>query len=214
MKTKPNPKISKLIVAIILIVSCVVTVFTTRIFFGQKTFVAQKAVASRSKGDPKAPIHIVEYLDFECPACARGSKLLKDYYEKYPSKFYLEVHYYPIPRIHDHALQSALYAECAARQGKFWPFEELLIEKQSQWSRMLNAESVFREIASNVNLDPVKLSACVNDDNVKTMIFREKSEGKSRGVDSTPTYFINGKMVVGPNPLTDELSVLLGGKSH
>ncbi len=209
-KPKPKPKLSKSTAAILLVAFCVVAVFSVKIFLGQKSLTSKKAVSSRSKGDPKAPIQIVEYLDFQCPACAKGAKMLSDYFKKYPAQVFIEVRFYPIPRIHEHALQSAIYAECAARQDKFWPFQDLLIEKQSQWSRMINAENLFKEMAASVNLDMAKLNACVNDEKIKEIIFKEKAQGKAQGVDSTPTYFINGKMVVGPVPLTNEL----GEKTH
>ena len=169
---------------------------------------------NRSKGNPKAAVHIIEYIDFQCPSCVKGALMLKGYLQKYPSQIYLEVRYYPITKIHQYALKSALYAECAARQNKFWPFQDLLAQGQSQWSRLLNVDSTFRAMAKEANLDMAKLESCISDEKVKEVIFKEKTEAKAFGVDSTPTYFVNGKMVVGIIELQKELNTFLGGNNH
>jgi protein-disulfide isomerase len=171
---------------------------------------AGKVESARAKGNPKARVKIVEYLDFQCPACATGAIFLRELMKKYPSDIYLQVKFFPISNIHEHAIHSATYAECAARQNKFWIFKDQLIDRQSQWSRLLNADSVFREIAREVNLDFPKLEACVDDEKVKIAILREKADGKTLGIQSTPTYFVNGKMVVGHKFLKEELKNYFG----
>ena len=208
-------KISKSTATILVIIVCVAVVHITKFVIKRLGYTSLSQVAlSRTKGSPKAPLRITEYIDFQCPACAKGATLLREYTGKYPSQVYFEVKYFPLPRIHQHALKSAVYAECAARQNKFWAFQDLLIKKQSQWARLLNAEPMFQEMAQSANLNLGELEACVNRDDIKVLIFREKSEGKSLGVNSTPTYFVNGKMIVGPKPLEAELNDYLKGKNH
>ena len=208
-------KISKSKATILIILFCVAFIYTARFVLGpaKVTFLSHVS-AARVKGNPQASVRITEYIDFQCPACARGAAVLKEYMIKYPSLIYLEVKYFPLSQMHPYALKSALYAECAARQNKFWAFQDLLIEKQAQWERLLNVDPMFQEMAQNANLDLNKLEACVNSDDTKSVVLREKTEGKSQGVDSTPTYFINGKMMVGPKPLREELDKYLGEKNH
>ena len=211
-KKIPNKmRISKPAVTVLIVFFCAVFIFAMRILVHSATRGSPKKVSnSRTLGDEKARIRIIEYVDFQCPACINGAKLLHEYTKKYPSQIYLEVRYFPITQVHPYAIQSALCAECAPRQNKFWSFEQLLIERQPEWSKSADAKKMFDEIAHEVNLDFPKLNTCVEDDNVNLSIFREKAEGKSLGVVSTPTYFVNGKLLVGPKPLTDELTVLLG----
>ena len=208
-------KITKVKATILIVLISIGIVFIAKVFLkSSHGILLGKSINHRAKGDPKAPFQIIEYLDFQCAACAKGTSILKEYFQKYPSKIYLEIRYYPISRIHQHALRSAVYAECMARQNKFWPFEELLIEKQLLWSRLLDVDRMFRELAEGIGGDLTGLDRCIEDENVKAVVLTEKEKGKKLGVDSTPTYFINGKMVVGSNNLSQELASLLGEKSH
>ncbi len=163
-------------------------------------------VAARTKGPKQAKVNIVEFIDFECPACAYGAKQLKEYTDRYPDDIRVQVKYYPLMNIHHHALQVASYAECVARQGKFWPFFDMLMPQQSQWSPLINADGVFDEMAKGAGVDMNKLKSCLSSEDVTTTIMSEKALGRSLGVQSTPTYFINDQMVVGTKSLEEELN--------
>jgi len=160
---------------------------------------------ARSKGNPNARVKIVEYVDFQCPACAYGMKYLKTFFEAHPNDLYLQVHYFPLTNMHHHALISALYSECAARQGKFWELEDLMIPQQQQWAQLINPEPVFQAMAGQVGMNLDQLNTCLASDDARNVINNEKAIGQSLGIASTPTYFVNGKMVVGTTSLQDEL---------
>ncbi len=164
------------------------------------------AVAARTQGPAQARVNIVEFLDFECPACAKGAMEIKEYLTKHPGDIHLQIKYFPLMNMHRHALQVASYAECVSRQGKFWPFFDTLMPLQSQWSPLFSAEAIFDQIAGQAGVDMAKLRACVSSEDVPTTIMNEKSLGISLGVKSTPTYFINNKMVVGYKSLVEELN--------
>lgn len=204
-------KISKSAATIAVVVIAVAVIGGTQLLRGSQEALLKKGIASRSLGDPEAPIRIIEYIDFQCGACANGFRVLKEYMAKNPSKIYVEMRYYPISRIHQFAMKSAMYAECAARQGKFPLFVDLLIEGQHIWSRLINPDKMFRELTQKAGMDLNMLGGCVEDEKVKAFILDEKEQAKALGVNSTPTYFINGKMVVGPTPLKEELDRLLKG---
>jgi len=161
--------------------------------------------AARAQGNPAARVKIVEFIDFQCPACAYGMKYLKTFLGEHPNDVYLQVRYYPLTNMHHHAMISALYSECAARQGKFWALEDLMMPQQSQWAQLISPEPVFRAMASQVGMDTAKLNTCLVSDEARKTINDEKSLGVSLGINSTPTYFINGKMVVGAKSLEDVL---------
>jgi len=163
---------------------------------------------SRVKGEEKAPVKITEFIDFQCPACADGAIYLKKFMEENSSLVRLELKYYPL-RNHAHGLLSAKYAECAARQGRFWPFADALIARQTNWSRLSDAKPAFQLIAEEIGLNLSALGQCLQDKSIEEFIVKNKSEGDVLGVKSTPTYYINGKMVVGINSLKTELNQYL-----
>jgi protein-disulfide isomerase len=164
----------------------------------------QASVPARVKGSEKAAIHITEFIDFECPACADGARFLKKFMTEHPDAVYLELRYFPL-NSHRHGLLAARYAECAARQGRFWPFHDSLIERQTNWKRLDNAGPAFEQIARDVGMDAVLLSQCLEDKSVMEIIGRDRKEGQDLGVKSTPTYYINGRIVLGIKSLEREL---------
>jgi len=214
--------ISKPVATALVIISCIAAVqITTFVLSYLRGTPTAKSVLARTKGNPKSDFKITEYIDFQCPACARGAKTLHEITVKYPEKIYLEMKYFPLGQTHQHAMISVLYAECVARQDKFWVFIDLLLEKQGLWTQLTNAEPMFREIAQSVQVDLNQLNSCLVDKGVEEAILKERDFGKSLGIKSTPTYFINGKMVVGTKSLQEELDKhwgvsvdLSGGTSH
>jgi protein-disulfide isomerase len=161
--------------------------------------------AARSEGDPKARVKIVEFMDFQCPGCAYGAKYLKTFIAQHPHDIFLQVRYFPLTSIHPHAMTSAMYSECAARQGKFWPLDDLMLDQQSQWAQLISADPVFQSMATQVGMNMDQLYICLASDDARKVINDEKSMGQSLGITSTPTYFVNNKMVVGAKSLQDEL---------
>jgi protein-disulfide isomerase len=171
------------------------------------------AISPRAKGNPHARIKIVEFIDFQCPACAKGYAVLKKAMEEHPKDFYLEMRYFPLA-MHAHAALAAKYTECASAQGQFWPFQDYLLEHQQEWSKLPDPKPSFEVIAQALKLDKVLLEQCLNSIETEATIAQDKEEGNTRGVKSTPTYFINGKMVVGMKMLESELQSLLNVQNN
>ncbi len=179
---------------------------------GAKFYLAPKAKKvevniqdARAKGNPQARVKIIEFVDFQCPACAYGLKYLKTFFDQHPNDLYIQVRYFPLTNMHHHAMISALFSECAARQGKFWALDDQMISQQAQWAQLINPQPVFQSMASQVGMDMDQLNVCLASENARKVINDEKSLGQSLGITSTPTYFVNNKMVVGPKSLADEL---------
>jgi protein-disulfide isomerase len=187
----------------------IVLVLAGLIAFAKILVVPKKALVNfqmaRAQGNPDAHVKILEFIDFQCPACANGVKYLKTFIGRHPDDIFLQVRYYPLTNMHHHAMISALYSECAARQGKFWALDDLMMDQQSQWAQLISAEPVFQAMALQVGMKTDQLNACLSSDDARRVINDEKSLGQSLGVSSTPTYFINSKMVVGTKSLEDEL---------
>lgn len=202
------PKISKTITSVLLILICVGAVFGAKLMINRLKQNASPDSFAKIKGNEDAPVKIVEFLDFQCPACAQGAQYLKEIMEKHPTAIRLELKYYPLA-MHQHGEISARYAECAVRQGKFWPFHDLVMARQGNWKRLTDVRPAFDAIAKEVNLNVPALHACVPEEFVGAVIEKNKAEGTALGIRSTPTYFINGAMVVGKQSLDSEISKFL-----
>ena len=92
------------------------------------------------------------------------------------------------------ATQAAL---CAGEQGKFWEFHRLLYARQEQWRRLPNPGQRLQEFAADVGVDAAALASCVRSGRMEKLIHADKAYGRSLGVRSTPTVFINDKRIVG-----------------
>jgi protein-disulfide isomerase len=196
--------LSKKNITILIVLLAVGIIVALKLVLGHSS-VKVDAEAARSKGPENAKINVVEFIDFECPACAFGAKKIKEYMTEHPDSIRVQVKYYPLMNIHHHALQSASYVECISRQGKFWPFFDSLMASQEQWSHLVNSDGVFDQLAKEAGANMAQLKSCLASDDVAAKIMNEKAAGRSLGVQSTPTYFINKKMVVGGKSLVDEM---------
>jgi protein-disulfide isomerase len=152
---------------------------------------------ARIKGDLKAPVVMVEYSDFQCPMCARVQPSLQSLLERYQGKVRLIYKYYPLTSIHRNAVSAAVSAECAARQDKFWPYQDRLFQTQTQWASLINATTVYAAIAQEVQLNMDAFSACRMDPSAQQIVMQDAAEAKSRQVTSTPTLFVGEQRLVG-----------------
>ena len=161
-------------------------------------------------------MQIIEFTDFLCPACARGTQILDEYISKYPNEIYLAYHYYPITSLHPNALPAAIYAECAAKQDKFWPFHDKVVA-QAQMIHTSKGNAVYEkllQIGDEIGLDRQELESCVSHPKTELMVIEDKEFGTSKGIQATPTYFLNDKMVVGHFALREELSIYFNESSQ
>ena len=197
-------KWNKSTATVFLVLACIGLVGVAKFYFFPHGFVGSK-VGPRAQGNPNAEIKIVEFMDAQCGTCAEAAPILKNYLYTYPSKIYWEVKFYPLVKSHLYALKSAIYCECAARQNKFWPFFDAVLENQKEWSQSQDPDAIFMRFANDAKLDPGVLKACVADDDAKRVVHDEADEAVKAGVRATPTFFVNGKIAVGPKGLQEEL---------
>ena len=114
--------------------------------------------------------------------------------------------------MHKHSLISAKYAECAGQQGQFWAFQDSLIKRQRLWHKLRDAKPAFDIMAKDLNLDIKQLEICLQSEETDKVIQKDKDEGKRMKIRSTPTYFVNGEMVVGMKSLKQLIEKLLAEK--
>lgn len=156
------------------------------------------------RGDPQAPVVMVEYSDFQCPFCERHFQQtqpqLDETYVK-EGKVRHVFKNFPLTSIHPQAIPAAQAALCAGVQGQFWPMHDLLFARQSEWAGNDQAAEVFRQFARELELDMDQYDACWAAQPFSEQIQAELSEGIERGVSGTPAFFINDWFISGAQPL-------------
>lgn len=156
-----------------------------------------------TKGSPSAPVTIIIYSDFQCPACAKNEAIVKEILDKYQDKVYLIFRPYPLP-VHRHGFTSAVAAECAKQQDKFWAYHDLLFDRQYDWGQNLVDISVtdpsnkFSQYAAELGLNVDQFNQCLQSDSAKQAVMSSSREGDDLQIASTPTIFIGSRRIVGP----------------
>lgn len=165
-------------------------------FFSRQPEVTTSALIPTSgvvhaKGPADAPVTIVEFADFQCPACGAFHPVLSQLLSDYEGSVRYVHRQFPLP-IHEYALQAAEASESADAQGKFWEMYELLYENQDDLSK----EAILK-YAKSLDLDTQQMSKDLDDHTYLTVVNRDLADGKSVGVTGTPTLFINGQQYRG-----------------
>jgi protein-disulfide isomerase len=141
------------------------------------------------RGGAAATVTIVEFTDFECPACGRTQPILEEVVAEYGDKVKFVVRDFPLD-IHKYAMKAAEAAEAAREQGKFWEYAGLLFKNQEH----LEIENLV-QYASQLGLDAKKFQDALVSGKYADKVQRDLQDGYKLGVNSTPTVFINGRRV-------------------
>jgi predicted DsbA family dithiol-disulfide isomerase len=158
-------------------------------------------------GPADAPITIVEWSDYQCPFCKRAHPTVEQVLTEYKGKvrfIYLD---YPLP-FHPMAMPAAQAVHCAQDQGKFWEYHKNLFEAPGDLSK-----ADLSKRATDIGLDAAAFEACTTSNKFDSLIKTNYDDGQALGVTGTPAFFINGRMLVGAQPIeqfrdiiNDELS--------
>ncbi len=165
--------------------------------------------AFRRAGSEKPAITIFEYSDLACPACAAANSKLKSVLSVYGGKIQVNFKHYPLTGIHRFSLDAAVFADCAGKQGKFWEFADLLFENREKWANNENFKKEFESYAKKISLNFEQMEKCYLDPQSLKEVKNDISRGDLKGIDATPTFFINGKRAVGAGQMINELRRLL-----
>ena len=149
---------------------------------------------SPSKGPASAPIELVEFSDFQCPFCFRATPTVNQVLSTYGDKIHFVYRHYPLPN-HPNARPAAEAAACAADQSKFWPYHDKLFEDPSKLDL-----SDLKRTAATLGLDSAKFNSCLDSHTKKDVVDADLEAGQEAGVDGTPAFFINGRMISGAQP--------------
>ena len=147
------------------------------------------------RGQPQAPITIIEFSDLQCPFCARVTPTLQELMKQYPDQVRWVFKNFPLDFHADSPLAHAA-ALAAGRQGKFWEMHDLIFANQ----HTLKRDNLLAE-ARSLNLDMDRFTADLDSADVKRQLEADKKEGQELGVNGTPAFFINGKSFSGAMPM-------------
>jgi len=151
----------------------------------------------RTFGPAAAAIQIYEYTDFSCPACRHAALALEDMLKIYGARIRLSFKHYPLTHVHPWSMDAAAYADCAGEQGKYWPFHDKLFSGE-----LALGSDAYLKYASDLGLDTNKFKTCLDTNKYQAAVEANYSFAYNLGVQSTPTFFVNGIAVVGAQPFS------------
>ncbi len=150
------------------------------------------------KGNELAQKTIVEYSDFQCPACKAYYPIMQQIEKELGATVRIVYRHFPLTQIHKNSLQSSYAAEAAGKQGKFWEMHDMLFERQDAWSNSTAVTDVFVGYAKELGLNTEKFKTDMESQDVKDRVRRDMDSGTAAGVPGTPTFFLNGKLIESP----------------
>ena len=144
-------------------------------------------------GNADSEVVLVEYSDFECPACGQFFPVVKDVLEQYGEQIRFEYKHFPLTSIHPYAVPAARAAEAAGQQGEFFAMHDLLFENQSTWANSSNPNTFFTQYAKEIGLDMALFNQHMKASLITDKINDEFSAARAQGFTGTPTFTLNGE---------------------
>ena len=153
------------------------------------------------RGAQNGTVTLVEFGDFQCPACASYEPIVRQVLADNKDTLKLVFRHFPLTQIHRNALAASKASEAAGLQGKFWEMHDILYDKQDEWGNALNARDFFLTYATTIGLDTKKFLIDIESKVLEEKVLAEYKEGIKLGVQGTPTFFLNGKKLDNPRDL-------------
>ncbi len=167
--------------------------------------------AQSTTGPIDAPVTIVEFSDFQCPACKSSEPMIQSVLQQYPDKVRLVFRNFPLEQIHPNARLAAQAAQAAQTEGKFWQYAQLLFEKQEAWSDISSYDllkTTLSEYASELGIDSASFLERMESAVVVAAVQRDVDLAKEINIMATPTFFVNGVQTPAPELLSAVKNVL------
>ncbi|MFA7278249.1 MAG: thioredoxin domain-containing protein [Candidatus Gracilibacteria bacterium] len=150
-----------------------------------------------TKGTPGKPV-LIEYSDFQCPACAAYYPVVKQVVSEYSGRIQFSYRHFPLYELHKNALESSYAAQASGKQGKFWEMHDKLFERQKDWSDLDDPKPTFEQYAKELglNVDTFKKDSASTE--VRDAVAQSRASGEAADVGGTPSFFFNGKRLQNP----------------
>ncbi len=158
-------------------------------------------------GDPHAPLTIFEYASLACEHCAHVQPVLKEVMARYDGRVKLVYIHFP-PGQQPVPTRAAMAGVCAAEQGKFWPFAELMFERQNSWSKDPNPQALWLLYAQQAGMDTNVFVKCLDSPATEQAVSQQMMMGAGQMVQATPTFLIGDSRLVNPQSIEPFLKVI------
>jgi protein-disulfide isomerase len=164
---------------------------------GDKT----KVIRDSSHKQGSGAVQLVEFGDYQCPACGAAYPNVKQLTKDYNGKITFYFRNFPLTQLHPNANLGANAAEAAAAQGKFWEMHDKLYETQTEWASLsaTDAEAKMVGYARDLGLDADKFKSAVDNKELQGVIDQDVADGTALNVNGTPTFYFNGTQYTGKN---------------
>jgi protein-disulfide isomerase len=144
-----------------------------------------------ARGSSQAPVTLVEFSDFQCPACRRSQEYLRAIEARYPGQVRVVFRHFPLS-MHPRAAKAAEAAECAGEQGRFWEMHDKLFGASDL------EDAALKRYAADLGIGGERFTQCLDAGTYAWKWQRDRRDGEQVGVEATPTFFINGRLFMGP----------------
>ena len=151
------------------------------------------------KGDESAKVTLIEYADFQCPACASYFPFVKMLSLEFNKDLRIVYRFFPLTTIHKNAMISAQAAYAAGKQNRFWEMHDKLFENQNDWANLSDPKETFLGFAKDLDLDLAKFKTDATSPSTENFIKESAAKAKALGVNSTPTFIVNGIRIQNPS---------------
>lgn len=159
--------------------------------------------ADNQTGPANAKVTLVEYGDFQCPACGQYFPMVSQLKNEYKNSVKVVYRHFPLTNLHKNAQSAAQAAQAAAKQDKFWEMHDLLFKNQAAWSESDAAAAAFTDYASQLGLNIDQFTLDMNSEETLNSIKSHVDGGTKAGIQGTPTFFLNGKQLTNPTTYED-----------
>ncbi len=168
------------------------------------TMAQQDPLAGRTKGAPTAPVTVYEMSDFQCPFCKEHTDqvfpaLEREYIQSGKVKWVFIN--FPLTSIHPNAVAAAEFAMCALREEAFWPAHDILFRTQRTWAPLRSPGPYFGSLVDSLGLDRAAMTSCLQSGATQQEIRSDAAGAQQSGARSTPTFYIEGGMMLGVIPI-------------
>lgn len=165
------------------------------------------ADVDHTRGNPDG-VKLLVYADFQCPACATEHMLVAQAWNSISDRTQMIFRHYPLTGTHPHAWRAATFAEAAGQQGKFWEMYDLLFINQAYWSTLTEVEAEFEGYLDQLGLNLEQARTDMESDELIQKIRNDQRSGTRSGVRSTPTLFVDGRLVPTPRTTTELVALI------
>ncbi len=158
---------------------------------------SKTVVRTTSHKEGNGPVQMVEFGDYQCPACGAAYPNIQELLQNYGSHITFYFRNFPLTQLHPNAMAGAEAAEAAALQGKFWQMHNQLYQTQNQWADLPDPTQTFVGFAKALGLNTTQFQSDMSGTQVQNTIKQDMADGNALGIDATPTIYFNGQQFTG-----------------